>query len=133
MWHRCLRHSKLLLSVTMWHRCLRHSKLVHKTGEEKDPPHTVHCPTPCISPRRPADSVQRVCGAAEEKARYTSVTVCYCLLLSVTVGYCGAAEEKARYTYCSLCAKHDNSLPLLPGFKAPSVLAAPPERRLAAM
>ena len=41
--------------------------------------------------------------------------------------------ERARYTYCSLCAKHDNSLPLLPLFRQPSVLDAPPEKRLRAL
>ena len=41
--------------------------------------------------------------------------------------------ERARYTYCSLCAKHDNSLPLLPLFRQPSVLDAPPEKRLSAL
>ena len=43
------------------------------------------------------------------------------------------ATERARYTHCSLCAKHDNSLVLLPFFRAPSVLAAPPSTRLAAL
>ncbi len=41
--------------------------------------------------------------------------------------------ERARYHLCSLCAKHDNSLPLLPFFRTPAVLAATPERRLHAL
>ena len=36
-------------------------------------------------------------------------------------------------THCSLCAKHDNSLVLLPYFRQPPVLAAPREARLAAL
>jgi len=38
--------------------------------------------------------------------------------------------EASRYKFCSLCANHDNSLPLLPAFRQPAVLAAPPELRL---
>lgn len=41
--------------------------------------------------------------------------------------------ERARYKYCTLCAKHDNSLVLLPLFRAPSVLSAHPRTRLAAL
>ena len=38
--------------------------------------------------------------------------------------------ERARYRFCSLCAKHDNSLLLLPFFRQRQVLDAPPDRRL---
>ena len=41
--------------------------------------------------------------------------------------------ERSRYTFCSLCAKHDNSLLLLPYFRQPAVLSAPPSKRLAAL
>ena len=41
--------------------------------------------------------------------------------------------ERARYQLCSLCAKHDNSLVLLPHFRVPSVLDAPPSTRLATL
>jgi hypothetical protein len=41
------------------------------------------------------------------------------------------AVERARYAHCSLCAKHDNSLPLLPFFRRHDILGAPPSRRLA--
>ena len=41
--------------------------------------------------------------------------------------------ERARYRFCSLCAKHDNSLVLLLYFRQQSVLASPPEKRLAAL
>ena len=34
---------------------------------------------------------------------------------------------------CSLCAKHDNSLLLLPFFRQPAVLSAPPSKRLSAL
>ena len=41
--------------------------------------------------------------------------------------------ERARYAYCSLCAKHDNSLVLLPYFRQPAVLSAPADERLGAL
>ena len=41
--------------------------------------------------------------------------------------------ERARYRLCSLCSKHDNSLPLLPFFRAPAILTASPAHRLHAL
>lgn len=41
--------------------------------------------------------------------------------------------ERERYKYCILCAKHDNSLVLLPYFRQPSVLGASSHKRLAAL
>ena len=43
------------------------------------------------------------------------------------------ATERARYMHCSLCAKHDNTLPLLPFFRQPAILRLRPETRLAAL
>lgn len=41
--------------------------------------------------------------------------------------------ERARYMHCSLCAKHDNTLPLLQYFRQPVVLDSSPSHRLAAL